>query len=66
NPVGRIFYNASVSLCVPAAMSQEGGMSLGAQTPDSVLRELAVGAGFHSFRRATETPFNRVFEGRLT
>jgi SAM-dependent methyltransferase len=66
NPVGRVFYNASVSLCVPAAMSQEGGMSLGAQTPDSALRELALGAGFHSFRRATETPFNRVFEGRLS
>jgi SAM-dependent methyltransferase len=65
NPVGRIYYSASVGICTPAALAQEGGMSLGSQTPDSVLREIATSAGFRRFRRATDTPFNRVFEVRL-
>jgi SAM-dependent methyltransferase len=66
NPVGRIFYSASVGICTPASVAQEGGMSLGAQTPDSVLRTIALEAGFARFERATETHFNRIFEGRLT
>ncbi|MCI4326535.1 MAG: class I SAM-dependent methyltransferase [Thermoplasmata archaeon] len=65
NPIGRIFYSASVGICTPASLSQAGGSSLGAQAPDAVLQEIALAAGFSRFRRATETPFNRVFEGRL-
>jgi SAM-dependent methyltransferase len=65
NPVGRIFYSASVGICTPASLSQDGGASLGSQASDGVLRDLALSAGFSRFRRATETPFNRVFEGRL-
>ena len=60
NPVGRIFYSASVGICTPASVAQEGGMSLGAQTPDSVLRTIALEAGFARFERATETHFNRL------
>jgi 2-polyprenyl-3-methyl-5-hydroxy-6-metoxy-1,4-benzoquinol methylase len=64
NPVGRIFYAASTFICTPAAQSQKGGYALGAQAPEPVLAEIAHGAGFSRFRRATETPFNRVFEAR--
>ena len=32
--------------------------------PDSGWRELLAEAGLSRFRRATETPFNRVFEVR--
>jgi 2-polyprenyl-3-methyl-5-hydroxy-6-metoxy-1,4-benzoquinol methylase len=64
NPVGRIFYAASTSICTPAAQAQPGGYALGAQVPEATLAELATGAGFSRFRRATETPFNRVFEAR--
>jgi hypothetical protein len=32
--------------------------------PEATLGELARDAGFSRFRRATETPFNRVFEVR--
>lgn len=64
NPVGRIFYSASTSICTPAAQSQPGGYALGAQVPEATLADLAAGAGFTRFRRATETPFNRVFEAR--
>ena len=64
NPVGRIFYSASTMICTPNAMSQNGGHALGAQVPESEWRRIIQGAGFRSFRRATETPFNRVFEAR--
>ncbi|HEX2064219.1 MAG TPA: class I SAM-dependent methyltransferase [Acidimicrobiales bacterium] len=64
NPVGRIFYSASPLICTPSAQAQEGGYALGNQVPDSVWRDLLTDAGFTRFRRATETPFNRVFEVR--
>lgn len=64
NPVGRIFYAASTFICTPAAQAQPGGYTLGAQVPEAVLAQLASDAGFTRFRRATETPFNRVFEVR--
>ena len=64
NPVGRIFYAASTFICTPAAQAQEGGYALGAQVPEATLAELASDAGFRRFRRATETPFNRVYEAR--
>jgi hypothetical protein len=40
------------------------GLALGAQASDSKLREIVMSGGFKSFRRATETPFNRVFEAK--
>ncbi|HET9950081.1 MAG TPA: methyltransferase domain-containing protein [Longimicrobiales bacterium] len=64
NPVGRVFYSASTMICTPNALSQNGGEALGAQVPESRWRQIILGAGFRSFRRATETPFNRVFEAR--
>ena len=64
NPVGRVFYSASTMICTPASLSQETGTALGAQAGEGRLREVATAAGFGSFRRATETPFNLVLEGR--
>jgi 2-polyprenyl-3-methyl-5-hydroxy-6-metoxy-1,4-benzoquinol methylase len=64
NPVGRIFYNASFLICVPASLSQEVGRGLGAQASDSALNEVFRDAGFTRVRKAIETPFNRVFEAR--
>jgi len=64
NPVGRIFYSASTQICTPAAQAQPGGCALGAQVPEATLARLAADAGFGRFRRATETPFNRVFDVR--
>ena len=64
NPVGRIYYNASAQLCVPNALSQPGGYSLGAQAGEAAIRQVATDAGFTRFRRATETPFNLVYEVR--
>ncbi len=64
NPVGRVFYNASAMICVPSSLAQEVGAGLGAQAGDSKLRQVVMSGGFTKFRRATQTPFNRVFEAR--
>jgi SAM-dependent methyltransferase len=64
NPVGRVFYGFSTFLCVPNALSQSGGYSLGAQAGEAAIRQVATDAGFTRFRRATQTPFNLVFEAR--
>jgi SAM-dependent methyltransferase len=64
NPVGRMMYAASTMVCVPASMSQEVGLALGAQAGESRLREVVTAGGFTRFRRATATPFNMVLEAR--
>ena len=64
NPFGRIFYSASTMICTPASLSQEVGMGLGAQAGEKRLRQVAEDAGFTHFKRATETPFNLVFDVR--
>ena len=64
NPVGRVFYSASTLLCVPASMSQEVGAALGAQAGEGRIREVVTSGGFSQFRRATQTPFNLIFEAR--
>jgi len=64
NPIGRIFYSAGLFICLANAKSQGGKHQLGPQVPEQTWRELLAEAGFTSFRRATETPFNRVFEAR--
>ncbi|HEY2461918.1 MAG TPA: class I SAM-dependent methyltransferase [Candidatus Acidoferrum sp.] len=64
HPIGRAFYGASTLLCTPASLSQEVGLALGAQAGEKRLREVVTSGGFSRFRRATETPFNLVFEAR--
>jgi hypothetical protein len=51
--------------CTPASLSQEVGAALGAQAGETRVRELTEAAGFSHFRRAAETPFNRVYEVRV-
>ncbi len=64
NPIGRMYYCASTLVCTPASLSQEVGLGLGAQAGESRLGQVAKQGGFKRFRRATETPFNLVFEVR--
>ncbi|MBD2838316.1 methyltransferase domain-containing protein [Pseudomonas sp. JM0905a] len=63
-PVGRLFYSASTFICTPNSLSQEVGLGLGAQAGEARLRKVFEEAGFTSFRRATETPFNLILEAR--
>jgi ubiquinone/menaquinone biosynthesis C-methylase UbiE len=64
NPVGRMFYSFSTLLCTPCSRSQEVGMCVGAQAGEARIRDVVTQAGFTRFRRATETPFNIVYEAR--
>jgi 2-polyprenyl-3-methyl-5-hydroxy-6-metoxy-1,4-benzoquinol methylase len=65
NPVGRVFYNASSMICVPSSLAQEVGLGLGAQASDKDLESVMRTGGFTRIRKATETPFNRIFEVRI-
>jgi hypothetical protein len=50
---------------VPASLSQEVGLGLGAQAGQKRLTEVLNEAGFTQVRRAAETPFNMVLEARV-
>lgn len=63
NPLGRLFYSVSSVVCVPASLN-ENGPALGAQAGEKRIAETLKSAGFSRFRRATQTPFNLVFEVR--
>jgi ubiquinone/menaquinone biosynthesis C-methylase UbiE len=64
NPVGRVYYNFSTLVCLPNAMSQSGGYTLGAQAGEAAIRRVVTDAGFTRFTRVAETPFNIVYEAR--
>jgi SAM-dependent methyltransferase len=64
NPVGRAYYGFSTLLCTPASLSQDVGLALGAQAGEARIRDVVISGGLSRFRRATETPFNLVFEAR--
>ena len=63
NIVGRTFSAASTLCCTSNSLAF-GGPALGAVAPEDKLREVVTSGGFSQFRRATETPFNRVYEAR--
>jgi len=64
NPVGRAYYGFSTLLCTPASLSQDVGMALGTQAGPARIRDVVTTAGFTSFAKVAETPFNQVFEVR--
>ena len=63
NPLGRLFYSVSSIVCVPASLN-ENGPALGAQAGEERIAEIVKSVGFSKFHRATQTPFNLVFEAR--
>jgi SAM-dependent methyltransferase len=64
NPIGRAYYAGSTLICTPCSLSQEVGLALGAQAGEARMRAVVTGGGFSRFRRATQTPFNLVYEAR--
>ena len=64
NPVGRLFYCASVLLCTSGAIHQDGKLVLGGQAGEARIREVVTAGGFSRFRRVAHTPINLVFEAR--
>jgi hypothetical protein len=65
NTVGRLYYAASTTLCCAHSLSEEVGVALGAQAGEERLAQIFKAAGFKTFRRATETPFNPILEARI-
>ncbi len=63
NIIGRTFSGASTLCCTSNSLALNGP-ALGAVAPESAIREVVLAGGFTEFRRATETPFNRIFEAR--
>jgi SAM-dependent methyltransferase len=64
NPVGVVYSAASVLCCTPNALSAGHGTALGTIATEAQLREVVTAGGLGRFRRATQTPFNRIFEAR--
>jgi SAM-dependent methyltransferase len=64
NPVGRLYYAASTTLCCAHAISEGGPLALGAQAGEARLADVFREAGFGRFRRAHATPFNLILEAR--
>jgi SAM-dependent methyltransferase len=64
SPVARLYYAASTTLCCAHAISEGGGLVLGAQAGEARLAAVFRKAGFSHFRRAAETPFNLILEAR--
>jgi len=63
NIIGRTFSGASTLCCTSNSLALNGP-ALGAVAPESAIRQVVLAGGFTQFRRATETPFNRIFEAR--
>ncbi|MGN6350994.1 MAG: class I SAM-dependent methyltransferase [Candidatus Nitrosocosmicus sp.] len=63
NLVGKIYYAASSIICVPNSLA-DNGIALGAQAGEKKTKNIAEKAGFTKFRRATQTPFNLVYEAK--
>jgi SAM-dependent methyltransferase len=64
NPVGRLYYAASTTMCCAHAISENGTHVLGAQAGPRELESVLRSAGFGSVRTAMRTPFNMVLEAR--
>lgn len=63
NIIGRTFAGASTLCCTANSMALDGP-ALGAVATEDAIRDTVLAGGFTQFRRATETPFNRIFEAR--
>ena len=64
NPIGRLYYAASTTMCCAHAISENGTHVLGAQAGPRQLEDVLKSAGLGTVRRAAETPFNLIIEAR--
>ncbi|MGF1599666.1 MAG: class I SAM-dependent methyltransferase [Acidimicrobiales bacterium] len=64
NPAAGFFYHASTFLCTPSSLAQEVGRAMGAQSGESGMRAVFEEAGYRTFHRIHESPFNIVYEAK--
>lgn len=65
NPIGRLYYAGSTTLCCAHAISERGDYVLGAQAGQEQLARIVRSSGFTRLRRAKATPFNLILEAKL-
>jgi hypothetical protein len=51
-------------VCTPCSLSQEVGRALGAQAGEPGMRAVFEEAGYKTFKRAAETPFNIIYQAQ--
>ncbi|MEJ2260278.1 MAG: methyltransferase domain-containing protein, partial [Nitrosopumilaceae archaeon] len=61
NPIGRMFYGASATVCTPCSIAGNGP-GLGAQAGPTRIGDVVKSGGFTKFRVATQTPMNIIYE----
>jgi SAM-dependent methyltransferase len=64
NPIGRLYYAGSTTMCCAHAISENGTHVLGAQAGPGQLEAVLKSAGLGTVRRAAQTPFNLIIEAR--
>ncbi len=64
NPIGRLYYAASTTMCCAHAISEGGTHVLGAQAGPRQLEGILKAAGFSTCRSVAESPFNLVLEAK--
>jgi SAM-dependent methyltransferase len=64
NPVSRLYYAASTTICCAHSRSEAAGTALGAQAGERRLKQVFTEAGFSVLRRVMETPFNLILEAK--
>ena len=65
NPIARLYYSSSTTLCCAHSLSEPVGLELGAQAGETRLPKVFEEAGYSHFRRAVATPFNLILKARL-
>lgn len=61
---GPLYYSPSTIVCLPDALSQTGGLALGAQAGPTRLMGILSDGGFSKARVAESTDFNLIIEAR--
>lgn len=51
-------------VCAPASLAYHGP-AMGAQAGEDAISKVVKAGGFKHFRRATQTPFNIVYEAKI-
>lgn len=64
NPVGRLYYAASTTMCCAHAIHENGTHVLGAQAGPGRLEAVLKPAGLGTLRTVAETSFNLIIEAR--
>lgn len=65
NPIGRMFFAASTTLCVPHSNSEAGQYCLGAQAGPKRVGQIVDEAGYSTFKIAKRTPVNLIYEIKI-